>query len=323
MKANVVVLGKNYSTPLGVARSLAKADYRVEVLYIATHAGDSKIVASCKYIDRLVEIVGRHDQEVIDALTERFAEEGQKKVLFPTDDYTASLIDRYSNVLQDRFLLPHVVSGTVTQSMDKSVQSVLAKKAGLHTATEWVVSLDTDDIAIPEGIVFPCFVKPMVSAMGGKSELEKCESLQALQNKLVKMRTRQRDRSVLIQEFLNIRQEYTIGGVCNDQEIVLPAIIKKSVVARHNRGVTLQGTIVENDELSEYLSTIIGFLKSVRFVGMFDMEVLMTDKGLYFGELNLRAGGPSYSYFHSGVNLRRQPRNGAESVDSRETFFEQ
>ena len=43
------------------------------------------------------------------------------------------------------------------------------------------------------------------------------------------MQARLKERSVLVQEFLNIQEEYTIGGVCNDQDVYIPAIIKKSI----------------------------------------------------------------------------------------------
>jgi hypothetical protein len=108
---------------------------------------------------------------------------------------------------------------------------------------------------------------------------------------------------VLVQEFLSIRQEYTFGGICNDQTVILPGIIKKTRVAQHFRGITMSGIMVENDELGDEMAKILRFLKSIRLVGMFDMEVMLTDRGLYFGELNLRCGGPSYAYFMSGINL--------------------
>ena len=303
MRKIVVVLGKNYSTPLGVIRSLSKAGYTVELLYIAKKKGDSQIVASSKHLSRTVEIVGRHDEQVIDSLVSEFGRTGTRSVLFPTDDYTASLIDRFKESLQDLFEMPYVIDGSVTQMMDKSVQGALAQKCGMKTAREWVVSLNTDTIRIPEDIVFPCFVKPMVSAFGGKDELEKCENAQSLGRKLQKMQARLRERSVLVQEFLNIQQEYTIGGVCNDQEVFIPAIIRKSMIAQHNRGITLEGTVVDTSEISNELPEILAVLRSVRYVGMFDLEVLRTDRGLYFGELNLRCGGPSYSYFRCGINL--------------------
>ena len=303
MDCKVIVLGKNYSTPIGVIRSLANAGYPVDLLYVATSKGDSEIVAASKYLDRTIEVIGRHDQEIVDALLSNYADSDSRCVLFPTDDYTTLLIDRFHDRLSKRFLFPYVIDGSVAQKMDKSFQSKLAATCGLKTAREWVISLDTDDISLPKDIPFPCFVKPMISAAGGKSELGRCDDLRQLDAKLHKMQNRLRERCVLVQEFLSIRQEYTFGGICNDQTVILPGIIKKTRVAQHFRGITMSGIMVENDELGDEMAKILRFLKSIRLVGMFDMEVMLTDRGLYFGELNLRCGGPSYAYFMSGINL--------------------
>lgn len=303
MDCKVIVLGKNYSTPIGVIRSLSKAGYKVDLLYVASKKGDSEIVASSKYLNQTIEVIGRHDRQIIDALLGSYTDSASKYLLFPTDDYTTLLIDRFSDELCGRFIYPHVLNGSVGQKMDKSFQSKLAGACGLKTAKEWVISLDNDKIDIPGNVPFPCFVKPMISAAGGKSELERCDDLRQLDQKLHKMQDRLRQRCVLVQEFLNIRQEYTIGGVCNDEKVILPGIIKKTRVAQHFRGITMSGIMVNNDELGDEMAKILQFLKSVRLVGMFDMEVMQTDKGLYFGELNLRCGGPSYAYYMSGINL--------------------
>ncbi len=299
----VVVLGKNYSTPLGVIRSLGKAGYSVDALMIMRDPKGIEIIQSSVYLNNLLLSDARNDGEIVEKLIHQYTDAPEKPVLFPTDDYTSSLIDRYREELADRFVLPYSSEYTITQLMDKSFQSEIARKCGLNTAREWIISLNQDPVDIPADMVYPCFVKPLLSAKGGKSELGRCNSEKELKNKLKKMQVRLRTRSVMIQEFLNITQEYTIGGVCNDQEVYLPAIIKKSRVARHNRGVTLSGTVIDTAEISEDLEKITAFLKAVHYTGMFDLEVHRTDRGLFFGELNLRAGGPSYSYYRCGINL--------------------
>lgn len=303
MQKEVVVLGKNQLITLGVIRSLAKAGYSVGLLYVAQKKGDSKVPAASKYVNKTVELVQCSDEAIVDALLREFDYKDTRAVLFPTDDYTALLIDRFRVKLGDKYDIPHIINGSVAEIMDKSCQGQLAKECGVRTPIEWTVSLDTDEISIPDDMVYPCFVKPLVSALSTKNELSKCENFQELKAILGKMQNRLRERSVLIQEFLNVQREYTIGGVCNDQEVFIPAIIRKDIVAQKSRGVTLQGKVVDKNLIAEDLPPIINFLKHIRFVGMFDLEVMVTDHGLYFCELNLRCGGPSYAYFKSGVNL--------------------
>ena len=303
MERIVLVLGKNYSTPLGVIRSLGKAGYTVEMLYISRKVSEADILKSSRYLHRLVTVDEEKDEKAIDALTHAFDTEKYQYILFPTDDYSASLIDRFQAVLESRYLMPHVIGDSVTRLMDKSVQSRLARETGFRTAKEWTVSLSDTPVRIPEDIEFPCFIKPLISAKGGKLGISRCSDRKELKSHLAEMQRTDPDRYVIIQEYLNIIREYTIGGVCSDQQIYIPATIRKLQIAQYNRGITLSGELADNETIADCFDLVVSYLKKVRYVGMFDFEVLETDKGFYFGELNLRCGGPSYSYFLAGANL--------------------
>ncbi len=63
------------------------------------------------------------------------------------------------------------------------------------------------------------------------------------------------------------------------------------------------GELVPVDEIMSAKEALYRFLKRIRYVGIFDLEVMRVGDRLYFGELNLRSGGPNYAYFASGVNL--------------------
>ena len=82
---------------------------------------------------------------------------------------------------------------------------------------EWSVSLRGDRVVIPEDMVYPCFCKPMESITGYKHEMAKCEDEAELRSHLNRLRRIFADRSVLVQEFLEIDNEIDIGGVCLDQ----------------------------------------------------------------------------------------------------------
>lgn len=314
MSQRVLVLGKNYSTPLGVIRSLGKAGFSVDMLYISRKTKEAEILRACKYLDRLIIIDEENDKKVIKALLEESRNRQEKTVIFPTDDYSASFIDRCNPQLQNLFLMPHAIADSVTRLMDKSVQSKLAREIGFQTAREWIVDLSRSPVVLPENIPYPCFVKPLVSAKGGKVGIAKCDNREDLEETIIAMQRRDPQRSVMIQEYLHIIQEYTIGGVCQDQRVFIPAVIRKIQIAQYNKGITLSGVLVENTELADCLDQIYEYLQSVHYVGMFDFEVLLTDKGFYFGEMNYRCGGPSYAYFLGGVNL---PAMAVETICAR------
>lgn len=308
----VVVLARNYSTGLSVVRSLGAAGYTVDLVASSHKAGNAKIVSCSKYVRKTVEVVtqnikeGADDVELLAALLAYEGQNEQKPVLFPTDDYTTSVMDRNRSLLEDIFIMPTIVGGgdgCLTAHMAKTYQAGLARRAGLLTPKEWIIPLNEEEIRIPEDMVYPCFVKPMESVSGYKKEMAKCGSEKKLIAHLKKLQERYSGRSILVQEYLQIDNEIDFSGVCLDQQIIIPAIIKKWNVAQYEKGVTLSGTVVPVEELGELYSKIVAMLKMFHYVGMFDMELSIVGDKIYFNEVNLRSGGPNFSYFMSGVNL--------------------
>ncbi|MBQ5783328.1 MAG: ATP-grasp domain-containing protein, partial [Oscillospiraceae bacterium] len=313
-KPLVIVLSRNYATGLSVIRSLGAAGYDVDLVASAIKEGKSELAACSKYVGNHVEVISKKVSSGKDEGVKKICEElmkyagvhSQKPVIFPTDDYTASVMDQCRETLEPYFLMPHIVdggAGSMVENLDKTVQAKLAQEAGLLTPKEWIISLRKEKIRIPEDMVYPCFCKPIESVTGYKREMAKCRSRFELEEHLKKLRKRHADRDVLVQEFLAIDNEIDMSGLCLDQEIIIPAIIKKTNVAQYEKGVTLAGRVVSADELGEVKDKVVEMLKKFRYVGMFDMELNIVGDKIYFNEVNLRSGGPNYSYFKSGVNI--------------------
>lgn len=310
-KPLVVVLSRSYSTGLSVIRSLGAAGYAVDLVASTHKKGEMTIASKSKYVRKFVEIVSQKalaggDDLLIGELL-KYAEEEtvQKPVLFPTDDYTASIMDANRSRLEPIFLMPSIVGGgdgSMTACMDKTFQAELARRAGLLTPKEWIFSLQ-EKLDIPEDMIYPCFCKPIESVTGFKRDMAMCRDEQELKKHLRKLRKAFAQRSVIVQEFLQIDTEIDMSGVCLDQEIIIPAIIRKTHVAQYEKGVTLAGRVVPFEELGDICEKIIDMLKSFHYVGMFDMEFNIVGDRIYFNEVNLRSGGPNFSYFMSGVNL--------------------
>ena len=310
-KPLVVVLSRNYSTGISVIRSLGAAGYTVDLVASAFREGRSQVAACSRYVRKSVEVVSKKvkdgdDAELLDELLKYKGMCDEKPVLFPTDDYTASIMDQNREKLKSIFIMPEIVGGgegTMTEHMGKIKQSELARKVGLPVPKEWSISLRGDRVVIPEDMVYPCFCKPMESITGYKREMAKCEDETELLSHLNRLRRIYADRSVLVQEFLEIDNEIDIGGVCLDQEIIIPAIIKKTNVAQYEKGVTLAGKVYPLEELGQLQETVTALLREFHYFGMFDMELNIVGDKIYFNEVNLRSGGPNFSYFMSGVNL--------------------
>lgn len=306
MKPLVVVLGKNYSTALGVIRALGKQDYAIDLFYVAGKKGDSRIAACSKSVRRCIEHVGRTDELIIHRLLSEYENVEQQCVLFPTDDYTASLIDQYREELEPCFFMPYIEGheqGAITRMMSKSIQLEYAKRFDFNIAKTWEISLQLNRITIPEDIIFPCFCKPEVSAKGFKSEISVCKTKDELHRKLIDLQKRRSDRTVLIQEFLQIDEEYSISGVCLGNVVVLPALLKKLCIAEHEKGVTLMGRVDPFDEIGNEKEKLMKLLSSFGYFGMIDIELIRCGNEIYFNELNFRSSGVCYGIIAAGVNL--------------------
>lgn len=310
-KPLIVVLSRNYSTGLCVIRSLGSVGYTVDLIASAKKKDASKVVSCCKYVRNSVEIVsnkvnGNGEKQLIEALLSYAGSCKEKPILLPTDDYTTSVMDLHRNVLDDIFVMPKIVGGgqgSLKHYMDKSVQGEFARSVGLLTPKEWVISLREESVSIPENMVYPCFCKPLESSLGYKQEMARCDNKQKLEEHLYKLKHSFSNRSVLVQEYLEIDEEIDLEGVCLDQKIILPGIIWKRIVAKYDRGVPLAGQTFPTNVLGDFEQKIKAFLQKFHYFGMFDLGLNIVGNEIYFNELNMRSGGTNYVYFKSGVNL--------------------
>ncbi len=307
-----VVLSRNYTVGLTAVRLLGAAGLPVDLVSSAfkTRRGTA-VAASSRYVRNYVEVVSRkvksgQDRRLLRQLLKYSPESPMKPVLFPTDDYTAFVMDQNRDILSDRFLMPCVSddrNGAMTICMDKSFQSKLAGEAGLLIPREWNISLG-EGIKIPEDLVYPCFVKPIAGYSGNKTEIAKCDDEDQLIHHLEKMEKRIPDRSVLIQEYLDINEEISISGVCLDQEIVIPGIIRKTKPACCEReAASLFEKLEPFEMLGDLCEPVLRMLRSYHYQGMFEVELNHVGDKVYFNEVNLISGEQSYFYYLNGVNL--------------------
>lgn len=309
LKPLVIVLSRNYSTGLGVIRSLGAAGYNVHLIASTRKKGSSVIASASKYVQKSVEVVtpkiqGDNGTEIIDELMKYVGKYEEKMILFPVDDFTASVVDAHRDVLRRHFHMPMIMKEDVSINslMDKTVQGKMAREAGLMTPFETLISL-RDTVNIPDAINYPCFVKPLQSVSGQKTEMCVCDNVSELKQHLLKMQGFYKDRDVLVQDYLRIEKEYDLSGICVDKQIIIPAVIEKIKIAKFEQGVTMCGKIHPVTVLGEMHEKIVAFLQSIHYVGMFDMELNVCGNEIFFNEINFRSGGPNYSYFLNGVNL--------------------
>lgn len=306
----VVVLSRNYSTGLSVIRSLGEAGYTVDLIASALREGRSLAISKSRYLRNTAEVVSQKvdsgkDEELLARLLEYKDKYSEKPVLIPTDDYTASVMDENRQALEEIFLMPGIAGEgeRLTKYMDKSIQCRIAEDMGMPAPACWVVSLRERPVKIPDEVTYPCFIKPLESFTGYKQEMAKCEDKEQLQEHLDKLSESFSERDFLIQEYIDIDNEIDIEGVAMDQEVILPGVVWKSIVAGYDRGVPLAGEFMPFDRFPGLKEQVEELIREYHYTGMFDLGINLVGEKYYFNEMNLRSGGTNFVYFKSGVNL--------------------
>lgn len=312
-KPKVLICGRNGSSNLCMARSFGKEGYPVEVLRIFQKTPKKlnlmqylKPEAYSKYVNRYHSCICHDRNSIIREKLLELAQNGEKMLLIPTCDMAASAMDEYLEELQEFYWIPNVrnTAGEVNRLMCKDVQMDLAAKAGLPVINSCVIKTNNGSFTIPESVCYPCFIKPNVSRNSVKSTICRCDSKEQLSQKLTQF-SRTGDIEMLVEDYVEIRQEYGLLGLSTPEGAVCPGFFMKEQIGNEDRkGVTMVGHMIPLSHRQELVDGIAKFVHSLGFTGLFDVDIIETTDGKwYFVELNLRYGASGFAVTQSGVNL--------------------
>lgn len=313
IKPRVLICGRNGSSNLCMARSFGMAGYPVEVLRIFQKKPKKlnlmqyqKPEAYSKYVNRYHSCICNAQNRIIAEKLLELATPGEKTLLIPTCDMTASAMDEYLEKLQEFYWIPNVrnTADEVNRLMCKDVQMDLAAKAGLPVINSCVIKTSGGEFTIPDSVVYPCFIKPNVSKNSVKSTICRCDSKEQLSQKLIQF-SRTGDIEMLVEDYVEIRQEYGLLGLSTPKGAVCPGFFKKAQIGNEDRkGVTMVGHMIPLSHRRDLIDGIAKFVHNLGFTGLFDVDIIETTDGKwYFVELNLRYGASGFAVTQSGVNL--------------------
>lgn len=305
---DVIVIGQNYSTSLGLIKAITQGGYHCALVRcIAGKDRFSPPDVKSRYTEEYIYLPRNDDASVIKGLIDRWGDSEKKKVIIPADDYSASLIDSYKALLSPFFCFPHsLMDNGVLSYMDKERQKKIVSKKGILTPKCCLFPVKNDfSNHIVSVISFPCMVKPLMSLGAYKSWITCCKSIEDLRALLDRIRKSKRcPEKVLIEDYIEIESEFTIPCLSLVDRVYIPAFIEKTVVAQGNhKGVTICGRVVSGNQFASFRDKLIEAIKEFRILGLLDIEVFYSKGAFYLNEINFRNGAAGYSLTCSGINL--------------------
>lgn len=296
----VIIIGNDHINTLGVIRTFGENGIKPYLMVVS----DTKRVAvtKSKYVEKCW--LCNDSVNIIELLKKEFKDEKNKPVIIPTTDYVAALLDIYYNELKEIFILPNInkKKGEINNYMDKYNQYLLFKKYNIGCAESIKIELNGQklDDEIENKIIFPCIVKPLISAFGSKSDIEICDNIDSL-NKVLLMLYNKEYKDVLVQELLDYDYECDIAGFVYDNKVSIPGIIKKIRIWPAKKGSTTYGEVMPVEEANLDINNIEKMLSEIGYNGVFDIDLFIKDSKIYINEVNFRNGALSYGFGDSYI----------------------
>ena len=229
-----VITGRNYCNILTMVRALGQSGYDVEVLRVFKSKPSGlnllrKMKPECysKYVNKYEECIANDNpQKVIDHLL-RMSDSQEKKLLIPVDDYLACTVDEALDVLKTKYIVPSVgnMQGEISRLMDKNEQKKLASDFNLPVLNSVLIKSENGCFTIPDEINYPCFIKPNVSMKSTKAKMSKCDDRESLERILGRYAAAG-DFEILVEDFADIKHEYSILGVATPDGITAPGLFR-------------------------------------------------------------------------------------------------
>ena len=304
MKNKAIVLGANYYIALSVMRNLGK--HNIEVIAMEYSKKDAYALKS-KYCSGVV-IVPHYKNETekfIEALIEYGKKQDEKPVLMPCADPYVEVIDEYSDILKEYYLMSDMKQGQYKEIIDKDTLAVLAKKYNV-LIPKTIQMNDENLFDEVKEIGYPCLVKPTNShqfvAIFRKKMFE-VHSEDELKNAI--NTAKDKDMEVIIQQIIPGFDDhmYTYDAYMdNDSEVTHWLTCHKLRQYPINYGAsayTEQKYVKALHEISE------PFFKKIRYKGFAEIEFkkhAVTGE-YYLIEINVRYSNLNELLTQVGINM--------------------
>lgn len=286
MNKTIVVIGASHHNTLSVIRSIGLFGWKTDVIL---HDGTcGSFVLKSKYVQS--GCVARNESEALKILEKQYDE----AIVIACSDRISLLMDQHYNRLKTRYVFFNCnQQGALSLLQNKAVQVSLAKKAGFVVP----LSVASDVFNDASWTNYPCIVKPLNSAHGGKS-LIVCENEESLRLVLDEHKLPNR---LLVQNFIKINKEFVVLGLSIPHNIYISGVVEKH---RELVGSTTYSTVRDSNFLpNNVIEACKRLVRDTNYEGLFGIECAYDGANFQFIEINFRNDATTYSLCKAGRNL--------------------
>lgn len=295
-RTKAIIIGSADVIKLCLIRSLGTFGCDIDVI----HLGKKRVLIHP--VDYYSKYVNRYfytsTTNLVQFIIENCSSPQTKPVIFTLDDYSTFLIDEARDKLKKSFLFAHLCpDGSLVDLMNKHLVKSKAAEAGMNVVKGWPIPFENGDFHIPEGIIYPCFVKGLQSMYVNKGIQCRCDSFEELQQ-LLESCKKKYPHPVYAEEFISIEKDYGVIGVSDGNKCIVPAKAELLEMGKgSSHGVSMLGKVCPLDNL-ELCLKIETLLEKLHYVGIFNVDFIESNGKLYFVELNFR-----YAAYGSAVDM--------------------
>jgi len=292
----VILIGGDHHNGLGLARSFGINGIKPYGI-IVTGRNKHSFISKSKYWEKIWLV--ENEECVVKLLLELFSKEKERPVIIPWSDSIAAAIDLNLNRLRDFFIVPSLNGrqGAIVEMMDKQNQVQFLEKHNLPMAKTYTI--DFPYFGNGSEFIYPCICKPVSSYEGQKTDIKKCDSLEAIKHYFGELESKGYKR-ILVQEYISFDNELEFVGSCGDD----PAyIISDNVREWPVIGGTNSFLHILNDKsLIDVCLRVLDALRKESYFGMFDVELFKVGGNYLVNEINWRNTGNSFFALGTGVH---------------------
>lgn len=298
MNNKVIIIGGEHHNGLNLARIFGLNNVHVDVIIIGNKK--ASFIAKSKFVNKVYFF--QTEEEALDYILLNYAHEKEKSFIIPYSDSAALSLDRRLNEFEN-FICPSIRGevGAIANLMSKQQQYEFAKEHGIKMAQSEVLQLNSfNEKDLRNFSSYPYILKPNVSAMGKKSDIQVCSNTDVLE-KILDSFCERGYSEVLVQEYLKVDYEALIVGTIYRNNPVNDFAVNKVIRKWPNdTGCGTYNHLIDNERIVQKCGALLDAIKDIGYCGPIDVEIFVVGDEIYLNELNLRNSGGDYKSLSQG-----------------------